>query len=87
MINLCLQSCVLNSHKSRTPVLSKIVHVSKAVATVISGHLNLPTIFTVSHFLSAKVSPEWTLSPGFGIQKNCPFPLIEVSLQEVTNTI
>ena len=26
-------------------------------------------IFVVSHFLSAKVSPEWRLNPGFGTQK------------------
>ena len=28
----------------------------------------------VSHFLSAKVSPEWRLNPGFGTQKKSPFP-------------
>ena len=25
--------------------------------------------------LSAKLSPEWRLNPGFGTQKECPFPL------------
>ena len=34
-------------------------------------HLNLP----VSHFLIAKVSPEWRLNLGFGTQKECPFTL------------
>ena len=75
MINLCLQCCVLNSLKCRTLILSKIVHVLKAVATVTSEHLNLSAIFVASHFLSAKVSPEWRLSPGFRTQRKCPFPL------------
>ena len=28
----------------------------------------------VSHFLSAKVSPQRRLNPGFGTLKKCPFP-------------
>ena len=24
--------------------------------------------------MSAKVSPEWSLNPGFGTQEKCPFP-------------
>ena len=39
--------------------LSEIVHVMKAVAIVSSVHLKLSTIFVVSHFFSATVSPEW----------------------------
>ena len=64
---------MLNSHKYSTSVqlgtLFEIVHVLKAVAIVTSEDLNLPTIFVVSHFLSAKGSPEWRLNPGFGTQK------------------
>ena len=33
-----------------------------------------PLVSRVSHFLSAKVSPEWRLNPGFGTQKKSPFP-------------
>ena len=46
-------------------------------------------IFVASHFLSAKVSPEWRLNLGFGTQKKCPFPLnrgvpsIEVTKQKL----
>ena len=87
MINLRLQCCVLNSHKCRTPILSKKFHGLKAVATVTSEHLSLLTIFVVSHFLSAKVSPKWRLSPGFRTHKNCPFPLNRgVPSIEATNT-
>ena len=32
-------------------------------------------IFVVSHFLIAKVSPEWRLNRSFETQKKCPFPL------------
>ena len=39
--------------------LSEIVHVLKAVAIVTSEHLNLSTVFVVSHLLSAKMSPQW----------------------------
>ena len=38
-------------------------------------HLNLSTLFMVSHVLSSKVSAEWRLNPGFGTQKKCSFPL------------
>ena len=54
-------------------ILSEIVHVLKAVAILTSKHLNLSTIFVVSHFLIAKVYPEWRLNPRFGSQKKCPF--------------
>ena len=47
----------------------EMVHVLKAVAIVAGEDLNLPTFVVVSHFLSAKVSPEWRLKPGFGTQK------------------
>ena len=53
--------------------LSEIVDVLKSVFIVTDEHLNLSTIFVVSHFLSAKVSPEWKLNQGFGTQKKCPF--------------
>ena len=38
---------------------STVVNVMKAVAIVSSLHLNVAMIFVVSHFFSAKVSPEW----------------------------
>ena len=31
-------------------------------------------LFVVSHLLSATVSPEWRLNPGFWTQKSVPFP-------------
>ena len=65
MFNLSLRCFVLNSHKCSTSILSGIVHVLKAVAIVISEHINLLTIVVVSHFLSAKVSGEWRFNPDF----------------------
>ena len=46
-------------------------------ATIVtsSEHLNESTISVVCHLFIAKVSPEWRLSPGFGTQTKCPFPL------------
>ena len=38
---------------------SEIIHVLKAVAIVTSQYLNLSTIFVVSHFLIAMMTPEW----------------------------
>ena len=58
-------------HTGSKVILSEIVHVLKAVVIFTGKHLNLSTIFVVS----AKVSPEWRLNPGFGTQKQCPFPL------------
>ena len=58
----------------------------KGVTFVTSVHLDL-TILVVSLFLSAKVSPEWRLNPGFGTQKKCPFPLNRsIPSKEVRNT-
>ena len=55
--------------------LSEIVHFVKVAIFAISVHLNLSTLFVVSHFLCAKLSPKWRLNPDFGSQKECPFPL------------
>ena len=67
--------------------LRELIHVLKAVTTVTSEHLNLSTIFVVSHFLIAKMSPEKTLNPGFGTQRKCSFPLNRgIPSVEVTNT-
>ena len=44
-------------------------------------HWKKSTLFVVNHVLSAKVSPEWRLNPGFGAQKVSLFPWIEVSSQ------
>ena len=52
--------------------LSEIVHVLKAVPIVTRVHLNILMIFVVSHFLSAKMSPQWRLNPSFGTKKKCP---------------
>ena len=49
--------------------LSEIVHVVKDDVIVISVHLKLLTLFVVSHFLSAKVTPEWRLILGFAFLK------------------
>ena len=48
-----------------------IVYVLKAVAIVTSEHLNLSTIFVISHFLSARVSPDWRSNPDFGTKEKC----------------
>ena len=59
----------------------------KAAVILAGVHLNLSTLFVVSHFSSAKVSPEWRLNPSFGTQNKCPFPLNRgVPSMEVTNT-
>ena len=59
--------------------LSEVDHVLKAVAIVTSEYN-----FVVSHFLSAKVTPEWRLNR---TQNNCPFPLNRgVPLIEVIDT-
>ena len=73
MFNLPLQNSVL---KSRTSA----VHQFKwdfVFVVVISVHsmYMLSTRLVVSHYFSAKVSPEWRLNSGFGTQKKCPFPL------------
>ena len=60
---------------------SDIVQFVKAsIIIVIRVHIKISTLFMVSHFFSAKVSPEWRLNPGFGTQKvslspeyRCPF--------------
>ena len=49
-----------------------IVHILKAVAIVTSEHLNLSTILVISHFLRAKVSPDWRSNPGVGTKEKCP---------------
>ena len=49
----------------------EMVHVLKAVAIETGED---PTFVVVSHFLSAKVSPEWRLKPGFGTQKKVSLP-------------
>ena len=48
------------------------MHVLKAVPIVTRVQLNISIIFVVSHFLSAKLSSEWRLNPGFGTKKKCP---------------
>ena len=52
------------------------MHILTAVPIVTRVHLlNISMIFVVSHFLSAKVTPEWRLNPSFGTKKKCPSPL------------
>ena len=75
LINLSLSCGVLESRKCNTSFSSEIVHVLKAVAIVTSEHLNLSTnLPLVSFYLLIKMSLEWRLKPGFGIQKIVPFP-------------
>ena len=75
MIHLSVMLCV-KFLSVQYIYFSEIVHVLKAVAILISGHLNLSTMFVVSHLLIAyKVSPEWRLNLFFGTQKKYPFPL------------
>ena len=66
--------------------LSELIHVLKAhVAIVNSEHFNLTTIFVVSHFLIAKVTPGCRLNSGFWNLNYCPFPLNkDVPSKEVT---
>ena len=54
---------------------SAIVQVVKVSIIVSSVHVKISTLFVVSHFWSAQVSPEWRLNQGFATQKKCPFPL------------
>ena len=55
-------------------VNDEIVQFVKAAIMVISVHLKISTFFVASHVLSAKVSPEWRLNPGFRPRKPVPFP-------------
>ena len=51
-------------------VWSELIHFFESCRHCNKGTLKLidNIIFVVSHFLIAKVSPEWRLNPGFGIQ-------------------
>ena len=73
MFNLPLQNSVL---KSRTSAVHRFKwdFVFVVVISVHSMYM-LSTLLVVSHYFSAKVSPEWRLNLGFGTQKKCPFPL------------
>ena len=62
--------------------LNKIVQLVKASIVVISIHLKISTLFVVSHFLIAKVSPEWRPIQVSGLRKSVPFPLIEVLFEK-----
>ena len=70
MINSSLRCCVLKFPQVQYIDLSEIVNVMKDVAIVSSLHLNVSMIFVVSHFFSAKVSPEWRGNP----EGSLPFP-------------
>ena len=74
------RNCFLFKKLRRQKILqyidvSEIVQFVKAAIMIISVHLKTSTFFVVSHVLSAKVSPEWRLNPGFRTKKTCPFPL------------
>ena len=89
MVKLSLRRLCVEFPQVQYIDLWEIVHVLKAVTIVTSVRLNsLSMNFVVSHFLIAKVSPKWRLTPGFGIQKKCPFPLVNrgVPSIEVANT-
>ena len=78
---------MLNSPKCSTSDLSELIHDLKAVSVVTGGQLNLSMMFVDSHFLIAKVSPEWRLNSALATQKRCLFPLNYrgVPSPEVTN--
>ena len=58
----------------------------KVFFIVTSIHFNFSMLFEVSHFSSAKVSPERRLNLGFRTQKERPFPLNRgVHTTEVVN--
>ena len=77
---------MLNLPKCSTSDLSELIHVLKAVSVVTGGQLNLSLMFVDSHFLIAKVSPEWRLNSALATQKRCLFPLNRgVPSPEVTN--
>ena len=77
MVKLSLRWLCVEFRQVQYIDLREIVHVLKAVTIVTSVQLNnLSMIFVVSHFSSAKVSPNWRLNPGFGMQKKCPFLLV-----------
>ena len=54
------------------------IDLSQIVQYVKAPYLKKSIPFVISYFLSAMVSPERRLNPGFGF----PFPWIEVSLQK-----
>ena len=68
--------------------LNEIVNVVKVVVILTSVHINVSTFFLqLVTFLSAKVSPEERLNPGYGNLKECPFPTNRaVPWIEVTDT-
>ena len=77
------RNCFLFKKLRRKKILqyidvSEIVQFVKAAIMVISVHLKISTFFVVSHVLSAKVSPEWRLNPGFRTKKTCPFPFVKI---------
>ena len=73
MINLSLQCCVtVELPRVQYINLSEIAHVVKAVLIVNDALLNLSMLLCPVTFLSAKVSPEWRLNPGFGTHKVSP---------------
>ena len=74
------RNCFLFKKLRRKKILqyidvSEIVQFVKAAIMVISVHLKISPFFVVSHVLSAKVSSEQWLNPGFRTKKTCPFPL------------
>ena len=74
------RNCFLFKKLRRQKILqyidvSEIVQFVKAAIMVISVHLKISTFFVVSHVLSAKVSREWRLNPGFRTKKTCRLSL------------
>ena len=59
--------------------LSEIVQFVKAGIILITVHLKISTLSVISHVLSAKVSPEWRSSPGFGTKLCVPY--MEMSVE------
>ena len=65
-----------SEHLEQANLGTKIPRIVSPVAMVTGVHFILLMIFVVSHFLSAKVSPERRLNPGFrDLEKvRVPFP-------------
>ena len=77
---------MLNSCKCSSLIKVRLFSLWK-VPSLISVHLKVSTFFVVSHVMSAKVSHEWRLNPGFRTNTMCPFPLNRgVPSIEVTDT-
>ena len=74
IVNISLRHYRLNSHQCIYIDLNNIVQFVQSFTIAICVLLMMSTFCVVSYYLSAKASPEWSLSLGFRTQKKlCPF--------------